>query len=43
MFSETFYADVTLEAGRRLPMPDDHEDGGIYIVERFDLNCWPGV
>jgi redox-sensitive bicupin YhaK (pirin superfamily) len=33
MFSETFYADVTLEAGRRLPMPDDHEDRGIYIVE----------
>ncbi|BCH16350.1 hypothetical protein MesoLjLa_32010 [Mesorhizobium sp. L-2-11] len=33
MFSETFYADVTLEARRRLPMPDDHEDRGIYIVE----------
>lgn len=33
MFSETFYADVVLEAGRRLPMPDDHEDRGIYIVE----------
>ncbi|MEO3431919.1 pirin family protein [Inquilinus sp. CAU 1745] len=33
MFSETFYADVTLEPGRRLPMPDDHEDRGIYIVE----------
>jgi len=33
MFSEAFYADVTLEAGRRLPMPDDHEDRGIYIVE----------
>ena len=33
MFSETFYADVTLEAGSRLPMPDDHEDRGIYIVE----------
>jgi redox-sensitive bicupin YhaK (pirin superfamily) len=33
MFSETFYADVKLEAGRRLPMPDDHEDRGIYIVE----------
>ncbi|MFC5067735.1 pirin family protein [Flaviflagellibacter deserti] len=33
MFSETFYADVTLDAGSRLPMPDDHEDRGIYIVE----------
>jgi redox-sensitive bicupin YhaK (pirin superfamily) len=33
MFSETFYADVSLEAGSRLPMPDDHEDRGIYIVE----------
>jgi redox-sensitive bicupin YhaK (pirin superfamily) len=33
MFSETFYADVALEAGSRLPMPDDHEDRGIYIVE----------
>jgi hypothetical protein len=33
MFSETFYADVTLEAGCRLPMPHDHEDRGIYIVE----------
>lgn len=33
MFSETFYADVKLDAGIRLPMPDDHEDRGIYIVE----------
>ncbi|MFG1235641.1 pirin family protein [Xanthobacter autotrophicus DSM 597] len=33
MFSETFYADVTLEAGCRLPMPDNHEDRGIYILE----------
>ncbi|MBA8881884.1 pirin family protein [Phyllobacterium myrsinacearum] len=33
MFTETFYADVRLEAGARLPMPDDHEDRGIYIVE----------
>ncbi|CAN7623041.1 pirin family protein [Rhizobium sp. LjRoot258] len=33
MFSETFYADVTLEAGARLPMPDDDEDRGIYILE----------
>ncbi len=33
MFSETFYADVALQAGSRLPMPDEHEDRGIYIVE----------
>ncbi|PAP92227.1 pirin family protein [Mesorhizobium wenxiniae] len=33
MFSETFYADVKLERGSRLPMPDDHEDSAIYIVE----------
>ncbi|MFC4726212.1 pirin family protein [Glycocaulis abyssi] len=33
MFSETFYADVKLEPGSRLPMPDNHEDRGIYIVE----------
>ncbi|MGQ9370798.1 pirin family protein [Azospirillum sp. ST 5-10] len=33
MFSETFYADVTLDPACRLPMPDDHEDRGLYIVE----------
>jgi redox-sensitive bicupin YhaK (pirin superfamily) len=33
MLSETFYADVRLEPLGRLPMPDDHEDRGIYIVE----------
>jgi redox-sensitive bicupin YhaK (pirin superfamily) len=33
MFSETFYAEVTLEAGCRLPMPDNHEDRGVYIVD----------
>ncbi|WP_027152112.1 pirin family protein [Mesorhizobium sp. WSM2561] len=33
MYSETFYADVKLDAGSRLPMPDDHEDRGIYIAE----------
>jgi redox-sensitive bicupin YhaK (pirin superfamily) len=37
MLSETFYADVKLEPGSRLPMPDDHEDRGIYIVEGLDL------
>lgn len=33
MLSETFYADVALQAGCRLPMPDNHEDRGLYIVE----------
>ena len=33
MLSETFYADVMLTAGSRLPMPDEHEDRGIYIVD----------
>ncbi|WP_366555212.1 pirin family protein [Aquibaculum sediminis] len=33
MLSEAFYADVKLEPGSRLPMPDNHEDRGIYIVE----------
>lgn len=33
MFSETFYADVSLAAGARLPLPMEHEDRGIYVVE----------
>jgi len=33
MYSDTFYADVALEPGSRLPMPHDHEDRGIYILE----------
>ncbi|MBX3540046.1 MAG: pirin family protein [Chelatococcus sp.] len=33
LFSETFYADVALEPGARFPMPDEHEDRGIYIVQ----------
>jgi redox-sensitive bicupin YhaK (pirin superfamily) len=31
--SEMFYADAILAPGARLPMPDDHEDRGIYILE----------
>lgn len=31
-FSETFYADAILEAGALLPLPDDHEDRGLYVV-----------
>ncbi len=33
VFSETFYADAKLAPGARLPLPDDHEDRGIYVVE----------
>lgn len=32
-FSEMFYGDVVLEARARLPLPDDHEDRGIYVVQ----------
>lgn len=31
--SEMFYADAVLEAGATLPMPDDHEDRGVYVVD----------
>ncbi len=31
--SEMFYADALLEAGAKLPMPDDHEDRGAYVVD----------
>ena len=31
--SETFYADVLLQPGARLPLPDDHEDRGLHILE----------
>lgn len=33
VFSETFYADAALAPGARLPLPDDHEDRGLYVVE----------
>lgn len=33
LYSEAFYADAMLEPGARLPLPDDHEDRGIYVVE----------
>lgn len=28
-----FYADALLEAGAQLPMPDDHEDRGAYVLD----------
>jgi redox-sensitive bicupin YhaK (pirin superfamily) len=33
MHSEMFYADAVMAPHARLPMPDDHEDRGLYIVE----------
>ncbi len=33
IMSETFYADVILKAGAKLPMPDNHEDRGLYVSE----------
>jgi len=33
VFSDTFYADAALKPGARAPLPDDHEDRGLYIVE----------
>lgn len=31
--SEMFYADAVLQPGAGIPLPDDHEDRGVYIVE----------
>ncbi|GGE40021.1 pirin family protein [Actibacterium pelagium] len=33
MQSETFYADVILQPGASFPLPDNHEDRGIYVME----------
>ena len=33
MQSETFYLDVVLNAGSSFPLPDNHEDRGIYVTE----------
>ena len=33
LFSDMFYLDVALEPGARVPLPTDHEDRGLYIVE----------
>ena len=32
VFNEMFYADVTLAPGAKVPLPDEHEDRGLYIV-----------
>jgi redox-sensitive bicupin YhaK (pirin superfamily) len=31
--SEMFYADAVLKPGAAIPMPDDHEDRGVYVVD----------
>ena len=31
--SEMFYADAVLQAGAKLPLPEDHEDRGAYVVD----------
>ena len=33
LHSEAFYMDVMLKEGARFPLPDDHEDRGLYITE----------
>ncbi len=33
MKSETFYLDVILQPGAQFPLPDNHEDRGLYITE----------
>ena len=32
-FTDMFYADVVLEAGAKLPLPEDHEDRGVYVTQ----------
>ncbi len=32
-FTEMFYADAILDAGASLPLPDNHEDRGIYVTQ----------
>ncbi|MEM0991085.1 MAG: pirin family protein [Pseudomonadota bacterium] len=32
-FSEMFYGDAVLTAGAQLPMPDNHEDRAVYVIE----------
>lgn len=32
-YSAMYYADAVLEAGAKIPLPDEHEDRGIYVVE----------
>ena len=31
-FTDMFYADVTMAPGSMLPLPEDHEDRGVYVT-----------
>lgn len=33
LYSESFYLDVTMQPGALFPLPDDHEDRGLYVTE----------
>ena len=33
VFSDSFYADVQLSPGARIPLPEDHEERGLYVLE----------
>ncbi|HEY6918073.1 MAG TPA: pirin family protein [Tabrizicola sp.] len=33
MPSEVFYADAALQPGASIPLPDDHEDRGVYVLQ----------
>jgi redox-sensitive bicupin YhaK (pirin superfamily) len=33
VFSDNFYADVQLSPGARIPLPEDHEERGLYVLE----------
>ncbi len=33
VFSQTLYADAALEAGAALPLPDDHAERAVYLIE----------
>jgi len=32
-FTDMFYADIVLSAGAKVPLPDDHEDRGLYVTQ----------
>ena len=33
VFSDMFYLDVILEAGKSIPLPQEHEDRGLYVLQ----------
>ncbi|MEM9212019.1 MAG: pirin family protein [Pseudomonadota bacterium] len=33
VYSQMFYADALLKPGAKLPLPDDHEDRGVYVMD----------